>query len=382
MPKLDFDPLALRRSLNVARLVKPLKEKYALKVIRQSLVIYSYDRRRSAWAEVKSIKTDLPDDYVSDEFFLPLDKQSFLDSELQTISISIAEKGMVIKTANDAQSRQAVVKRKAELSRDPPVPPYPALVSSATLPAKDFEELIRQVSCSALVRETKTEEDMRVNQVHFYSEKQCAFANARFYATLATLPGMAVDFSIISADLPLMRSFCAKLGDGMVEIGQDKLRSFIRDPLTNSLLTFSRVASNKPTLDPVIVALSEPKHEVIISVDRDQFSKILGWSAAAIEGTQRLTLSAFSDGSDGSGTMEFSSGKQELGRMQVQFRSGKRLSADFPVKYMSGIVKYLGEGAAFLKFAHPSAPDVLEISEESTDGTIRARHFIHSMVSR
>jgi hypothetical protein len=374
--KLEFEPADLRHGLAIAKLVKPMTNDFVLKISGGKLVIYSYDKRRCARAEVQPINP-IPDDFTSDEHFLPMERQAFLESELTAVTLSVTDKGMLLKAEGDKQSRQATIKRRAELSRRPPMPPKPALAAAAILPAKDFEELLRQVSCSALVRETKTEEAMRINQVHFYPEKQCAVANARFYATTATMPGLEVDISIVSADLPLMKSFCGKFSGREIQIGQTEKHVFICDPHSGSHLLFSRVASKKPPLS----LLPEEGHEVIINIDRDQFSKCLGWAAMVVEGTQRISVLALAE-PDGSGTMEFINGKQEISKMPVEFKAGKRLSADFPVKYLAGIVRYLGEGKACLKFSHPSAPAILEIAEQTTEGAARARHFIQAMVER
>lgn len=372
--KLEFVPDDLRRGLAIAKLVKPLTNDFVLKVMGGNLVIYSYDKRRSARAEIRPINS-IPIDYQSEEHFLPSERQSFLDSELTSITLTVTEKEMKVKTDDGKQSRQATIKRKAELSRRPPIPIRPSLEGTTTFPsARDFEELLRQVSCSALIRETKTEDEMRVNQVHFYPEQSCAVANARFYATMATMPGMNIDLSVVSADVPLMKAFCSKLSDKSIQIGQDQTRLFLIDPSTNSYLIFTRVASKKPPLS----LIPEDGHQIIVAIDRDQLAKALGWAALAIEGTQRLTLVANAE-PDGKGVMEFLNGKQQISQIPVEFKLGKRLAADFPVKYLSGIVRYLGEGNACLKYSHPAAPTVLEIAEQTPEGEVRARHFIQAM---
>jgi len=375
--KLEFDPDDLRRGLSIVKLVKPITNNFTLKIQNGGLIIYSYDKRRSARAEIRPLKS-IPSDFTSDEYLLPSERQSFLDSELTAITLTITDKGISVKTEGGKQSRQATIKRKSELSRQPPIPSRPTLIAASTLRANEFEELLRQVSCSALVRETKTEEDMRVNQVHFYPEKECAVANARFYATTATLPGMNVDLSIVSADLPLMKAFCSKFSDKSIQIGQNSKHLFIIDPDTSSHILFSRVVSNKPPFSMV----PETGYETIMSIDRDQLAKTLGWAVLAIEGTQRLTLNANSDGPDGKGVINFLNGKQEIGSMPITFQSGKKFSADLPVKYLAGIVRYLGEGSALLKYSHPDAPTILEITEQADDGSFRARHFIQTMKER
>ncbi|OPZ38439.1 MAG: hypothetical protein BWY99_01628 [Synergistetes bacterium ADurb.BinA166] len=371
MPKLTFTPDSLRRGFAIAKLVKPLTGDFVLKVSGGSLSIFSSDRRRFARAEVLAVSSDAPDGYVSEEHFLPADRQSFFESDLDSVTLTVGEKNMSVKTEGSGQSRQAVVKKRADLSRRPPMPRAHS-ISGARVKASLFEELIRQVSCSALVKETKTDEDMRVNQVHFYPGESCAVANARFYATVALMPGLDLDVSIVSADLPSIRSFCARLGDGDVVVGMDKSHLFISDPSNRSYVAFSRFASSRPPLQ----IIPDDGYSVVMSVDRDQLVKSLTWCSMAVEGTQRISLRASGD------RISLLNGSQEVSHLPVQFVIGDSLSADFPVKTMGGIVKYLGDGKALLKYGNKASPDVLEIAEESADGVVRARHFVSSMKER
>jgi len=371
MPKFSFLPEDLRKGFAVVKLVKPMTGDYVLKVSGGVLSIYSSDRRRFARAEVRPNASDAPDGFTSDEYFLPADRQSFFDSNLESVTVTTGDKGMVVKTEGSGQSRQASVKRRAELSRRPPMPARFA-VSGATLKAAAFEELVRQVSCSALVKETKTEEDMRVNQVHFYPDESCAVANARFYATVASLPGLSLDLSIVSADLPAIRAFCARLGDADVVVGRDKSHLFVSDPATASCAAFSRYASVRPPLS----VIPEAGYGTVVALDRDQFVKSLTWCSMAVEGTQRISFKA------SGGKLSLMNGSQEVSALPASFVAGSELNADFPVRVLAGIVKYLGEGKAFLKYGHKDSPGVLEIAEESSDGIVRARHFVSSMKER
>jgi hypothetical protein len=371
MPKLTFSPEALRKSLSVMKLVKPMSGFYVLKVESGTLSMFSSDRRRFARAEVQASSSDLPDGFVSDEYFLPADRQSFLETDLDSVSFILAEKGLTVKTEGAGQSRQAAIKRRGELSKHPPMPARPKLSGTLVNGAR-FEELIRQVSCSALVKETKTDEDMRVNQVHFYPSESCAVANARFYATIAFLPGLNLDVSIVSADLPAIRSFSGRLGGDSLSVSTDKSHLYVSDPASGSFVAFSRYSCPRPPLE----IIPDDGHPVVMSVDRDQLVKSLSWCSMAVEGTQRITV----DASDG--RMSLLNGKSEVSHLPVRFERGESLKADFPAKTMFGIVKYLGEGPALLKYGQPSSPTTLEIAEESPDGDVRARHFVSSMKER
>ena len=53
MPKFQFQPEDLKRALGTAKIIKPVTGDYVLKFSGGLLSIYSYDKRRSARAEVK-----------------------------------------------------------------------------------------------------------------------------------------------------------------------------------------------------------------------------------------------------------------------------------------------------------------------------------------
>ena len=371
MAKLTFVPDQLKRAFALARLVKPASGDYIIKVISGTLVIHSADRRRFCRSEVKPSSTTAGDEnYTSEDFYLPADRQSLFDSDLDSVSLSFTDKGMQIKAEGSGQTRQATLKKRADNSRRATCPPRPT-VSGTSVKASDFQDLLHHVACSALVRETKTEEDMRVNQVHFYPDAECAVSNARFYASVSTLDGLALDLSVVSSDVPLIKNFCSKFA-GDIIVGQDKNHLFIADPVSHTCMFFSRVACNKPPL----TLLKDEGYKIDILVDRAQMAKALQWSVMAVDGTSRLSLAA--SGSE----MSMSSKGQELARVPVSFELGSDFKADFPVKILNNILTYTTTEKVLLRFGHKDAPSILQITEYDSESKARGRHYVQSMEDR
>lgn len=317
---------------------------------------------------------DVDSDYLSEEFYVASDRQSLLDSDLANITISLNEKTISVKATGDGQTRNATLKKRADNSRRPRIPDAPRSDVFDTIGANQFEELLRQVSCSAQVRETKTEEDMKVNQIHFYKNESSATSVNRFCGSLSVLAGLSLDLSIISADVPALKVFCSKFRDQDIILFQDKTRLHISDKSFSNVLSFSRVQSNKPSFS----ILSADGFATTVHADRDKFSKAMKWATMTIEGTQRLTVKTVTD--DG-GAMLFFHGNTEISRFPVEILEGEGVNSDFPVLILEKITSFVDSEKIRFRFGHKALPTMLEISDPEVS-EVNSRHFLQSMVVR
>jgi hypothetical protein len=291
--------------------------------------------------------------------------------------VNVTDKGLQIKAEEEGQRRQALVKRRPDNSRRPKVLRRELPSGGTQIQTTLFEELLRHVSCSALIKETKTEQDMRVNQVHFYPERGCIIANARTYASAAFLPGLELDLSIVSADLPLIRSFCAKCTANNVLVGQSLVHLFLADAATGSYVLLSRVASAKPPLSLV----SEDDYAVEIQVNRDKLVGALSWARTAIEGTSRLSFLAIRASEDGLGVLNLMAGNQDLAVIPATFKKGRELRSDFHVAIIATVAPSVTGTDVIMRYAHPAIPTLLELTAMEA-GQVTARHFVQSMRTR
>lgn len=390
MPKLTFDSAALKDGFGVARLVKPKTGDYVLQVRGNKLIVVSSDARKYARAEIKAIESDCAPDYVSDEFFLSEDRKSILEPNLERVRMSITDKGINVVAEEDGQSRKALIRKRPDNSRRPFVPRRLEASHGLEVWASVLEEILRHVSCSALIKETKTEDDMRVNQVHFYAGEECAVSNARSHATIVRYPGLNLDSSIVSSDIPLIRSFCAKVKDGVVKFGQDATHVFVMDPATGHCVFASRVSGKRP--DFAFHGLEEEKFGVTVKIKGDEFHTNVAWAVTAVEGTSRITFSTEDNGKGGK-DLVLSADSNPVANFPADSVDGGGLRADFHIGCISQISPYLAKGTAVLRYGHREHGSLLDISVsapeplEKTKATdamiaaanIRARHFVRSM---
>lgn len=375
MPKFVFKPEELRLALSLARVVKPETKDLSFTFSPNSLTVFSYDKRRYSCARITTDTGNANDDWISPEFHITLDRTALFESDLTSVSISVNDQSLTVSATDGDQIRKASLKRRSIKSRRPAVPRMPDIKFSE-INASDLDLVLGQVACSAQIKETKTDEEMRVNQVHFYGEKNCACSSARYHGSIAYLDGLGLDLSIISSDIPIIRGFCTKISGDTVNIGQDRSRLYLMDPITKSFLAMSKMASTKPPFSTLDVS----GFRTVLSADQGQLLKNLSWASLAIEGTQRIGFRALkADGQD-SGDLELLHGSEEISRFPVKFLKGKELTADFPVRFLHSISKHVN-GDVLFGFDHPDAPKILGVYGNDS-GSVRATHYLMSMVSR
>jgi hypothetical protein len=374
MPKFSFCPDDIRRGFALVKLIRPMTGDYVLRIAGKTLSVISYDRRRFCRADIRALSSDTEDDYVSDEFFLSVDRQTLFDAKLSSMSISVGDKGLNIRASEEGQNRSAVIRRRPDNSRRPKIISRELPSGGVLTQAKSFEDLLHKVSCAALIRETKTDEDMKINQIHFYPEKECVTSNARTYASAAFLSGLNLDLSIVSADIPMIRTFCMKIKSEQINIGQNASHLFLSDPDTGSYLILSRVVTAKPPL----FLVSENDYLVEFEVERTKLVSSLSWTKTAIEGTSRINIAAVCSSENNSGTLSISSNGQEMASIQVKFRKGKELRSDFHVPTLFSIISAVDDDIILLRYSHPKIPTLLEMTSIQPS-IVSARHFLQCM---
>jgi hypothetical protein len=367
--KLSFSALSLKRGLATVKLVKPSSGDFALKFSADKVSLFSADKRRMCLVHVpvSGPNSDIPSDWKSDEYFIPISKTVLFDTDLDSVTFSITENAVLIQASGGGQTRKATIKRRVDSIRRS-VMPNPRWGDLTMVGASQFARLLRMVGCSALVKETKTEEEMRVNQVHFHPESSSASSNSRYHASVAELDGMKLNVSVVGSDIPTIRSFCSKVSDN-VGLFHDKNRLYVVDPTTGSALVTNRVAFSSADF-----SAPTDEFDIRIKLGREKFIDGLEWALAALDGTQRLSCEA-----DGAELRMSNAG--EIFNMPVEFLKGSSFRADLPAKFLRVAADHLDSDGVLLKFGHQGHPTLLEMSNAGDDD-IRVRHFLHTMRSR
>lgn len=382
MPKFQFQSAQLKDAFTLARTVKPETGDYCLKFGSNELIIFAYDKRRY-------IRVNIPHSNVnseSDEFYLSTDKLSLFDSDLSNVTLTTNEKSLSVTIHDESQSRNANLKRKSIKSNRLPIPSLPDLGSAISVNANNLQDLLYQVSCSALVKNTKTEEEMKINQVHFYSLNHCAVSNARYHASVVYSDGLDLDCSIISSDIPQIRNFISRLiindnalrstrsaglipSQHLLVLDTNKRLYFI-DPGTKSFLSVSKTESKKPSFSVLDTTL----FKTTLLIESESLLKTLDWANVAIEGTQRMGFNVQQD------KIELYNEKELLATIPSQLQSGSPFLIDLPVRYLHSIIKYI-DGPILMLFNHEKAPWMSAFTSANSNN-IKFVHYLASMRSR
>lgn len=365
MPEFTFSPDKLRSGFAMTKIVKPDTGDYCLRFDGSSLVIFSYDKRKYVRAVIPADVSDARPDFLSKNYFITMDRSALFNTDLDSVVIKVNDKSLTVTCIKHPdQDRKALLKRKSVKSRRPDIPPMADASGAVKVDRGLLDKVLYQVSCSALVRETKTEEDMRVNQVHLYSDSGHAISNARYYGSLVHA-NMGIDLSIVSSDIPVIRAFCTKCSTNYVYMFHDDERLSITDEDKQSVLSISKVSTKKPS----ITLLDPSLFSTTVVVDRDLLLKNVEWAASVVEGTQRVTFDIFD------GVMKMSDGSNELAKFPVTVDGGN-ITADYPIGFMLNILKFI-DNDVVLKFGHKLMPTVMEVTQK--DSKLNFSHYLQSM---
>jgi hypothetical protein len=376
MPKFTFSSDRVRRGFGTAKLVRPVTENFAIRFKGPVMHVISFDRRRLASIKLRSDSCDVSDDYISDYYFLSIKRNSLLDSKLSSFTLSVTDKGINIKTEEGGQTRSALIRKSADSIRRPKVLEFEN--STLTSPkisvdVKTLDEVLRSVSCSASIDETKTEEDMKLNQVHFFNDENCAFSSTLFYASMSFFKDLGVNFSVISSDIPIIRSFASKSGSDTVLMYDLDKHTFIEDPNTGSFIRFNKVNGKRPPFH----AVSDTGYEVDFTLSRSDIISNLSWSSTSLEGTSRITLK--SDFTSTSPCLRILGNNNELATMPISENRGSDFSADFHIQYLSDLVSGVITDGVVFKYGNPENSDLLEVNPTEEKHGVSSRYFLKSM---
>jgi hypothetical protein len=355
----------------MARIVKPETGDFCMRFDRECLVIFSYDKRRYVRVSVPYSNNEVPKDFRSEEFYVTPERTSLFDSDLESVTVKINAASVSIKAEGGDQSRQASLKRRAKKSKRTPVPDsvVPSGASSVLAVRRDLlEEVLGHLLCSTVIG--KTEEEMRVNQIHFYSDSLCATSMTRFYGTVVRLRFPVPDFSIVGTDAPSVQTFASKASVEEVSLYQDERRLYASDGY--SCLSLTRVSGKRP---PLVLA-DNSLFGGSCRLKKDQIAKALIWAGVAVqdEGTSRVRLKT--DGSDF--VMVYKD--EEISRIRCDDKRGD-LDADFQVRYLKHIVDHISSDIR-LFYGYPSDPNLLCLSPDQQSDSYDVHHYMKAMVEK
>jgi hypothetical protein len=354
------------RCSNSISIVRPASNFIVINIKPECVMLHSSDRRRTSYSRI-FIPTNIESE---SEFILPYERRGILDSKLSKSVFSISPSHMIIKSSGDDQNKKVQIKKRS-LSSKNILAKFPEFDIDFSISKKTLDECLRQASCSALIKETKSEDDMRLNQIRMISSGNIFYSFARFYASVVHSDSPISDGSIISSDIPIVRSFLSKIDSDNVHVGQDPSNVYFASSDLNFALSLSKSPFRPHPFDPVDNSLFSSN----VKVSTDLLLSSLDWSLKAAESGQRITL----DSHDSS--LKFIQSRDELSSIPIISSYGNPISMDFPSSVLKSIVGFVGSKSTDLFFDHSQSKTILCIPGIST-ANVKSFHYLQSMKPR
>ncbi len=209
---------------------------------------------------------------------------------------------------------------------------------------------------------TKTEDDMKINQIHFYGSDKCAQSSSRFHSTQVFSDHICFDLSVISSDIPIIRSFSQRVS-GDVKIFCDQSYYYFSDSL--SFFRFSRIVGNKPSFS--VIDSSDFSDKIFL--EKEKFIENLHWANSTLEGGRKIVFN-ISDN-----VVSFSH-KYKTSEYEIN-PTGKSLILNLPSEIFYDVVSCVNSDTIDLSFGNSKIDGLMMISESYTDFSVK--HFLRSV---
>lgn len=362
MSKVTMDSTALKKAVNLAKIIKPEFNDLCFSFSFNALKIFSYDRRKRIVCNL-GLDSDL-----KDEFYLSIDKVSLFDIASDSIEFAITDNQIKIKSKTGSNAKQATLKRKSSKIKRLPIPVLPT-VDFCQIEKKVLTQILSAVSAAALIKETKTDEEMKINQIHFYRDHQSVFSSARYYGSYVFSSHITFDLSIVSSDIPYIRNFLSKISSDLIKIYQSPTGTYFADD-SNSFLFLGKVNSQRPTFSTY--EFSEFKHQ--IKVPKTNLKEQLEWADKAVDGTQRISFIV--NGSK----LYLKNASEEIAEMDIDQVSDSNFSTDVPISYLSKLAESIDGETILIGFDHKKTSTLMGLTDP--DSSVQYLHLIQSMRPR
>ncbi len=311
------------------KIVKPRTSDYVLKFYKDGLSAASNDGRKRIRVNIpytkSCIQTDMRDIYIH------VDRVSVL-SQNDDADFFFDEKSINLSYKSKSSVKNTYIRYRDELSKRTPMP-ADKIRTGDEYKIKELTRVLGQMMFSSSSDTTKTEEDMRINQVFFLSSG-AVVANSRFNASVGRMDCIKSDFNVVSSDIPLILSFLSKLNDDIVIVSSsDKELVFIDRSTNSSLLLYKVVCKSSHNFSGFI----ESDFVNSITIDRQALKEFMSWSETSIEGTKKLTIAVSGD------VMTATSNKNHITECTVLNNNHTDFKLDVSMPTLSGLISSSGD---------------------------------------
>jgi len=364
MSTMSFNDQAVKKLLN-AKLVKPSSAFYNIQPYDGGMSISSIDTRRMIKLSVLCDSVDGVVDNKS-EYFIPIKKLN-LFSYPGSYRLKFNEDHILVNIKSDVGKKSAKIRRKN--MRQYMFDNFKIFdeVEPVSIDSDVLRTILKNLSASAQIKETKTDADMKKNKIQFYGQASVAISDATYYGTFCYHDDIKFDISISSADVPIVMGFC-DISEGPIEMYDAKTHFMCKNSNEDTLL-ITKVVTERSELFEI-----EDEYEHVIEIDLAMLKDAVKWAIESIDGTQRVKFKF-----DGNVIEMLSSGSM-ISSLYTMTDS-KPFDVDLPIQIVSNIIHNIKGKTIKFKYKNKSTPTIVEINGDKDD-EVQTRYFISAMLQR
>lgn len=353
----NIDWRLFKKYLNIPKLLKSGIPEVLVQKMDSGISISSCERRRMVKIEIPASDLVIPDGV---QYSIAFDNPLLSENDVNSWNLVAKKDTIKFEFFSDSGKKVTEIRKKSKPVNFKVPLVWELLQEFNKL---DITRIMDHLEASANVKDTKTEEDARINAIFFREDG--SFSINRHTASVAKGEGEK-QWSLPSLDFSSVRAFIDRC-DSDRTIRFEDGNEYIRVGYENFWLYLTKVISRKPNF-----SFLEDKYLFEFETTVDALKSIVKWSEYNADASSYLTL-AFSQEE-----CEFKTKYKTLGTING-INPGSSFEVSLPSKNFVNLVEYLSGSKVFLRYSHAKLDTIFNLHSLNAETGRAFDHYIQSV---
>jgi hypothetical protein len=353
----SIDWRLFKKYLNIPKLLKSGTPEVLIQKTDSGISISSSERRRVVKIEIPASDLVIPEGV---QYSIAFDNPLLNENDVNSWNMVAKKDTLKFEFISDSGKKVTEIRKKAK-----PVAFNAPMVWELLqkFSKSDITRILDHLEASASVKDTKTEEDARINAIFFREDG--SFSINRHTASVSKGVGEK-RWSLPSLDFSSVRAFIDRCdSDQMIRFEDGK--EYIRVGYENFWLYLTKVVSREPNF-----AFLEDKYLYEFNTTVDALKSIVKWSEYNADASSYLTLGFNQD------ECEFKTKYKTLGTIKGT-NVGSVFEVSLPSKNFVNLVEYLSGKDVSLRFSHEKLNTIFNLHSIDGETGRLFDHYIQSV---
>lgn len=294
------------------------------------------------------------------QYSIPYDHPMFNESEVNTWSLSPKKESLRLDLKLVGGHKNSDFRKKAIPFRFEDKLDY-VLLSSVS--KSDFLYVLDSLEVSANVKDTKTEDEARINALFF--RQGDAFTINRHMASVVDFKS-TMNWSIPSLDFAVVRGFVDRLSSESI-VYIYKSEEYLKIQQDNTTLYLQRLLSKEPGFTS-----PDGVYDYEFQVNSSVLKSYVKWSDYNADASSYFIFEF--EGNKCSIKTKY----KDLGEFEGIVGNGK-FSANLPNKLLVNTIEYLHAGVVRMRFGHSKHPTIFNMSQVNPDNSLERNIYLQTV---